>query len=121
MEKLFSCHLWNKKIFSGDDFSLSHFVFIRDYLDQGHVVSSLVRCIDCGQLYFYEHHADVEADLEDEDAYTILVPIEKDREEEVMVSESPLDLLAKDPRLQWEIKDGVETIQWLHRKKKASN
>lgn len=106
---------------SGDDVSLSHFVFIRDYLDQGHVVSSLVRCIDCGQLYFYEHHSDTNGDLEDEDMYTFLVPIAKVSEDKVLESQAPLELLAKEPRLEWEIKNGEERIGWVNRKKGKVN
>ena len=50
------CHLWQTENFSSQDLSLENFELLETFADDSHFWRYLLKCKECGQLYFYEFY-----------------------------------------------------------------
>jgi hypothetical protein len=75
---------------------------IECYEDTSHLVRSLHKCRECGQLYFYEWYEWVDWDDGNDRSYTTLIPVQTPAEIEALKQASPITLIAYVPRLQWD-------------------
>lgn len=93
------CHLWTKNKLTNEDL---HFENVRTFYEDNHLERSIIRCKECGQLYYYEFYEIVDWDKGNDKMYCTYIPIEAD--EKLITdlnSRIPIELLAVTPQLHW--------------------
>jgi hypothetical protein len=110
------CHLWQKEEITSDDISVfSCFEILHTFEDDSHLMRRLIRCKDCGQLYFYEFYEEIDWVGGNDPQYRTYIPIESEEEAREMAKLSPSGLLRFRPRLQndWPANAKKTKIQWI--------
>jgi hypothetical protein len=77
-----------------------HFERLETYAEESHWWRYLLRCRECGQLYFFEFDEDIDWDDGNDPQYSIYVPVESDEQIAMLKESSPHQLLRFFPRLQ---------------------
>jgi hypothetical protein len=91
---------------------------IETYVDGDHLDRHLLRCRECGQLYFYEFYEEIDWDGGNDPQYRTYIPVESDTEIEALKTKeaSPWETLNYSPRLlrDWP-KDAPEPLppRWI--------
>ncbi len=108
------CHLWQKEQFTSDDMKLAHFLVLQTFENDSHLIRRLLRCKDCGQLYFYEFYEWIDWIYGNDPQYRTLLPVESEEEAGRLATLAPNELLLHLPRLQadWP-SNGDLTIGWI--------
>ncbi len=66
---------------------------IKEYADSNHYYSALMRCQECGQLYYYEYIETVDWISEQDPSYCTWVPVKDENESDEMSKKSSMELL----------------------------
>lgn len=107
------CHLWTKELLNDRDLD---FDYIEDWSDDEladleHCWNYLVKCNQCGQIYFYQMHEEGR-ESGDEQMYDTYIPIANDQ---VVIDElkqmGPYQMMNVEPQLQYDSKRKV--FKWL--------
>ncbi len=107
------CHLWQKETLTIDDvIPVDNFDTVSTLFESSHLDRLILKCKQCGQLYFYETYEVVNYDRDD-DIYSCFIPIEID-DVSKLDGRTPIELLGAVPRLQW---DGWDNIRWIGKPK----
>lgn len=101
------CHLWTKERLTPEDLD---FETIEKFVESSHLDHSILKCRQCGQLYFYEFYEVVDFFGGEDDMYTTYIPVKEYSSDQLKII-SPMDILAYTPRLQWDNKK----IVWIRR------
>ena len=107
-----ACHLWSCETLKRED--LRNFDVVERFVDESHLVRSLVRCQSCGQLYFKEWLELVYYHGEDPQ-YETLIPVETRDQIEQLQRATSTELAGFKPQLRsnWP-SDAVEPrIFWV--------
>lgn len=110
------CHLWNKDKPTKEDIDLkSNFELLHTFVHDSHLWRYLLKCKECGQLYFYEFYEEIDWDKGNDPQYTTFIPVASEDEAKKMAEKSPLELLQFSPRLQqdWPSDAEKSTIRWI--------
>jgi hypothetical protein len=86
------------------------------YVDDDHLTRSLLRCRECGQLYFFEFREEIDWDGGGNDPqYSTYIPIENDTEIDALRKASSFELLSYFPRLQRDFPKEAQapTARWV--------
>ena len=105
------CTLWTKPNgINGKDI----FEIVETYVDDQHLFRRLLRCRECGQLYFYEMHEEVDWVDGEDPQYRKYIPIVNETEVEMLKKTGPLELLQALPALRSDFPKGAKTpkIYW---------
>jgi hypothetical protein len=107
------CALWRQP-----DAALSPrecFEVVETFTDESHLSRSLLRCRECGQLYFYEFYERVDWDDGDDAQYQTYIPVPTRDEAERMKDVDVFALMLYSPRLQWDHRTGKAgaTLRWI--------
>lgn len=94
------CHLLNKDTLTETDLSKDTFDHIKEYVDESHLFRDLLKCKDCGQLYFFEFYEEVDWVDGQDPQYTTWIPVESEEKSDEMNKLSPLEILQFFPRIQ---------------------
>ncbi len=87
---------------------------IDTYVDECHLVRSLLKCRECGQLYFHEFYEEIDWEGGNDPQYFTYVSVETDDEIETLKSASLFGLLEFSPRLQRDFpKDEKPKVGWV--------
>ena len=70
-----SCHLWNKPDLSSEDL-IQDLVIEEIYTDDSHLMRKLLKCKECGQLYFYEFYEEIDWQEGNDPQYRTWIPVE---------------------------------------------
>jgi hypothetical protein len=98
MKKPTQCVLWEKpELVYGT--MKERFELIATYISESHLWRYLLKCRECGQLYFFQFYEEIDWDDGDDPQYSMYIPVETDEEVEVLSKTSPLELLEYTPRL----------------------
>lgn len=91
------------------------FAPIETYVNENHLVRSLLKCRECGQLYFYEFYEEVDWEDGDDPQYSTYIPVETEDEIKTLKSVSPIGLSGFSPRLLREFPKGAKgpTVHWV--------
>ena len=91
------CHLWK----NGEAMTDEKAVFdqVISYVHQSHLLRDLLRCKDCGQLYFSEFYEVVDWVGGNDSQYSTYIPVASESEAAALSRLSPHELLAFSPRL----------------------
>lgn len=90
------CHLWQKEKITSDDFD---FETIEIIIESSHFDRLILRCKQCGQLYFYECVEFVDWAGGNDDSYEKYIPVEEKDIPELKKKDS-LDLFSLIPHIQ---------------------
>ncbi|MGO9133908.1 MAG: hypothetical protein ACLP8A_07655 [Methylovirgula sp.] len=108
------CILWTKpELIDGDTSDL--FECVEVFEDEIHLGRQLLRCKECGQLYFYEFYELVDWEDGDDPQYWTFVPVESPADIALIKDVSPFELMRFSPRLQRDFPKGGPTsrVGWL--------
>jgi hypothetical protein len=109
------CILWeNPELVAGP--KEDRFDLIDTYVDDSRLIRRLLKCTECGQLYFYEFHEEVDWDAGEDPQYRTYIPVENDSEIEALKKASQFELLQYFPRLQRDFPKGApapKPPQWI--------
>jgi len=106
-----SCHLWSCEALKRED--LRNFDEVERFVDDNHLVRSLVRCQSCGQLYFKEWLELVYYGQDPQ--YVTLIPVETRDEIEQLQRASSMELGGFTPQLRsnWPSDAAEPHIFWV--------
>lgn len=100
------CHLWVNPNLDGFKFER-----VETYTESSHFDRGLLKCPECGQLYYWEFYEEIDWDEGNDKMYSTYIPIDYDKTLiEELNKKSSLELLTITPRLQWD-PDG--SIKWI--------
>ena len=91
------------------------FELVELYVDESHRRRYLLKCRECGQLYFYEFYEIIDWDDGEGPQYSTYIPIETAAEIEALRATDHFDLRQFSPRLQDDFPKGanVPTVYWV--------
>ena len=104
------CHLWTKNPLEWED--MQAFVELERYVDESHLIRKLVKCSDCGQLYYYEFYEEIDWDKGEDLQYRLFMPIANKEAVKELNKLSNIDILQHTPRLQFDWTD-KKNISWI--------
>lgn len=110
------CKLWQEERVTSEDIQLgSRFEILNTFEDDSHLMRHLLRCRDCGQLYFYEFYEWIDWSGGNDPQYRTFLPIESEEEASKLAKMAPSELLQFSPRLQsdWPADAERPSIQWI--------
>lgn len=93
------CILWVKEELKSEDLN-GAFDIVESYIDESHFGRQLVKCKECGQLYFEDFYEEIDWENGNDPQYTTLIPVETNDEIETLKRANFLELLQFSPRLQ---------------------
>ena len=107
------CALWQQP-----DLVLSpreRFDVVETFVDESHLTRALLKCRECGQLYFHEFYERIDWDDGDDAQYWTYIPVPARDEAERMKDAGVFDLMLYVPRLQWDHRSGRTgaTLCWI--------
>jgi hypothetical protein len=84
-------------------------------VDESHHWRYLLRCRECGQLYFYEFYEEIDWEGGEDPQYVTFIPVETDAEIAALKATTPAGLLVFVPRLQQDWPKGAKspTVRWI--------
>lgn len=86
------CHLWNDKRLTQDALAES-LVLVKAYEDEFHLIRSLLRCRECGHLFFHEFYEVVDWVDGNDAQYSTWIPVDDIESADSLNDLSPLELL----------------------------
>lgn len=101
------CHLWQAQTIPESKLRLR---VVKTLVDDSHDVRSIKKCRDCGQLYLYEFHEDIDWINGEDPQYRSLTPIRS-----IAELDNPHGDLADRRRLQWDWIKEKEVPHWVGR------
>jgi hypothetical protein len=108
------CVLWEAPDLVDAGPKEARFEVLDTYVDDSHLMRQLLRCRECGQLYFFEFYEEIDWEDGDDPQYRTYIPVENDIEIGILKKTSPIELLKYFPRLQSDFpKEGKAAAQWV--------
>lgn len=107
------CHLWQKENISTDDMAFET-VQTYDCDDDDHLKRKLLKCKQCGQLYFYEFYEVIDYEKGNDPQYRTFIPVDSEIIAKEMSKKSPIDILYYYPRIQSDFPEDAKkrTTKW---------
>lgn len=99
MNKPTNCHLWQRENLTAKDL-YGCFEAVEQFLDDEHHRRSLLRCRQCGQLYFYEFYEWIDWEGGNDPQYRTHIPVESREEINALLNTNEFTMLNFSPRLQ---------------------
>lgn len=110
------CHLWQKENLTDEDIDIgNNFELLHTFVDESHLCRDLLKCRNCGQLYFYEFYEEIDWKEGNDQQYCTFIPVGTKDEAEDIAKISPVALLQISPRLQrdWPAEADKSAIHWI--------
>jgi hypothetical protein len=92
------CALWKKPELV-DEPRENRFELLETFVDESHLSRDLLKCKECGQLYFFEFYEEIDWEDGNDPQYSKYIPVENGAEIEMLKKASPLKLLQYLPQL----------------------
>ena len=91
------------------------FEIIETYVDDSHLIRDLLKCRECGQLYFHEFYEQVISGPGGDSQYSTYIPVETPEEIELLRKASVIELSQFAPRLQKDFPTDAEnpSVHWV--------
>jgi hypothetical protein len=109
------CAYWNKpeEIPSNGLIEVSE--LIERFDDTSHLMHALIKCRECGQLYYYEYYDEIDFEDGDDPVYMTYIPVDTDEEIERLKAMSRSELMSVVPRLHFDIPKGADAplVRWV--------
>jgi hypothetical protein len=109
------CAYWNKPEAMPSDELIKSSDLIERFDDTSHLMHALIKCRECGQLYFYEFYDEIDWENGDDPMYMTYIPVSTREEIDQLKAMSRSEILTVFPRLHYDILKGVSAprIQWI--------
>jgi len=109
-----TCHLWKAKNLTAEDMQ---FETVEVYEDTSHYGKALLRCKECGQLYYYDFYEYVDFEKGDDKIYTTYIPVNYTKEAiKILMGKMPIELLMFSPQIRWDDKEPRWDWKWDKRR-----
>jgi hypothetical protein len=91
------------------------FACLEVFKDESHEIRKLLKCEECGQLYFYEFLEWIDWDEGDDPQYWTYIPVETAAEVEALKKTSAFELMQYTPRLLRDLPGGgrAPRLHWI--------
>jgi len=111
LKKPTKCHLWQKERLTPSDLD---FEIVKNITESSHFDRNILRCKQCGQLYFHEFYEIVNYGGND-DMYDTYIPVESEEDIKILLEATePMDLLQFSPRLLYAfVNSKNEPLRWI--------
>lgn len=112
------CHLYTKTL-TKDDIVRIHTFFqkIKLYVQESHLFRYVLKCDECGQLYFYEFKEEIDWDEGNDTQYNTYIPVATLEDADTLSEMDSFKLLTIFPRLQYDTGKGTKgDIVWVKEK-----
>jgi hypothetical protein len=88
---------------------------VETFVDDSHFHRALLKCRECGQLYFSQFYEEVDWDDGDDAQYTTYVPVATREQIAALKQSSMFDVWLYSPRLQRDYPSGAKaaTVGWI--------
>jgi hypothetical protein len=110
------CALWAKpELIQQRMDRTNHFELLETFVDESHLIRDLLKCKECGQLYFAEFYEEIDWEDGDDPQYWTYIPVVTGAEIEVLKKASSLKLLEHLPQLRRDWPKGAKSPKtyWL--------
>lgn len=116
MPKPMRCHLWKREGLTANDLR-DAFEILETFESSSHLKRHLLRCKDCGQLYFYEFYEEIDWERGHDPQYQTYIPVETKDQIEALKATDNYTLLRYTPRLQKDWPSDAERpqVEWVGR------
>lgn len=110
-----NCFLWNNPEAARDWMLNDGFERLETYFDYSNHWRYLLRCRECGQLYFYEFYEFMDLEGGEDPQYQTYIPVETAAEIESLTKTDRLDLMCVWPRLNSDFPKGAKepSLYWV--------
>ncbi len=95
-----TCHLWNEEYTKEDKNISDDFEQLFTYIDDSHLIRRLLKCKDCGQLYFYEFYEEIDWVNGYDPQYRTWIPVRTKEDAKKLSVMQVIEILEFFPRLQ---------------------
>ena len=85
------CHLWTSSGITASDLKKS-LKIVKTYTDESHLIRHLEKCLDCGQLFFYEFYETVDWIDGNDPQYRTWIPVDDEETAEQLSQLPPLEI-----------------------------
>ncbi len=85
------------------------FELVTGYDDESHLRRYLLKCRECGQLYFFEFYEQIDWEKGNDPQYTKFIPVSNVEQGAELARLSPAGLLAVTPRLSIDFDEDADT------------
>ncbi|MDD4062743.1 MAG: hypothetical protein PHV25_03200 [Candidatus Pacebacteria bacterium] len=93
------CHLWRKEDLNNSDLRLNNFEELTVFTNSSHLTRKLLKCKDCGQLYFYEFYEEIDFIGGNDPQYQTFIPVETEEKAKEISKEDLLEIHNHSPRI----------------------
>ena len=111
------CILWEHPELLLDAGQYLLFEEVEEYRVQNdsHLSRRLLKCRECGQLYFYEFYEEIDWDDGDDSQWQTYVPVKTEEEIEILKATGQTSLMKHSPRLQldWPKGQKIKKVFWI--------
>ena len=116
-KKPIQCFLWKKDKLVSEDLHYQNLETIETYVDDGHFSRRLMKCKECGQLYFKEFYETTDYIGGNDPQYVTLVPVYSKEDIERLKATSMFDLLKFRPHISsnWPADADRPSVCWVGR------
>jgi hypothetical protein len=107
------CVLWRQPEFVAA--AKDRFEAVEVFVDESHFSRTLVKCRECGQLYFSQFYEEVDWDDGDDPQYSTYVPVAAPEQIAALKQSSIFEVWLYSPRLQYDFPKGAKapTVRWI--------
>src|SRR4051812_8800903 len=107
------CVLWEKPELISEPKN-KRFELIETFVDESHLWRHLLKCRECGQLYFFEFYEEIDWEGGDDPQYSTYIPVATDEEIATLKNGPPHGLLGYLPQLRKDFPKGAKTskVYW---------
>ena len=115
MREPVDCVLWEKPELVLEGATKSRFERIETFVKDSHLWRYLLKCRECGQLYFFEFFEVVDWEGGDDPQYTTYIPVGTVEEATALSKLTPAALLNHFPRLQMDFPKSADgpVVRWV--------
>jgi hypothetical protein len=104
------CALWARpELINELKDRINHFELLETFVDESHLDRDLLKCKECGQLYFFEFYEEIDWEDGDDPQYWTYIPVETGAEIETLKKASRLKLLECLPQLRRDWPKGAKS------------
>lgn len=109
------CHLWDIEYLKEDRNLSVDFDQLFTYIDDSHLIRRLLKCKDCGQLYFYEFYEEIDWINGKDPQYRKWIPIKSKADADILSKVTIFEIFTYLPQLQsnWPSEAISPVFQWV--------
>jgi len=115
MKEPIGCVLWKNPELVFEGKMKERFELIETFVEESHWWRYLLKCRECGHLYFFEFYEWIDWEHGNDPQYSTYLPVDSDEEIEILKKTTQIELLKFFPRLQRDFPEDSEKpkVRWF--------